>query len=140
MSVTPNFQVSEFDQPAGHGLPVEHYPAAWVQERLLPLCRVLEIIREALGKPIHIGSGYRSPAYNKAIGGAPKSQHMLGKASDITVNGVDPKIVHDTILDLYRKGAIKIGGLGYYPGRFVHVDIREGRKLARWTGSRQNNG
>ena len=38
------------------------------------------------GAPIHVTSGYRSPAVNKAVGGARNSQHMLGEAADITVN------------------------------------------------------
>ena len=135
--MTKHFKVKEFNQPASHGLPAEDYPASWVQDRLLPLCQALEIIRAALGKPIHITSGYRSPAYNKAIGGAPKSQHMLGFASDLVVEGVDAKIVHDTILQLHKQGRIKIGGLGAYPN-FTHVDIRVGKKLARWKGSRNS--
>jgi len=43
---------------------------------------VLEPCREILG-PIHVTSGYRSPALNQAIGGAKNSQHMEGEAADI---------------------------------------------------------
>ena len=40
----------------------------------------------ALG-PVHITSGYRSPALNVAIGGSKVSAHMEGKAADINVPG-----------------------------------------------------
>ena len=45
---------------------------------------VLIPAREALGAPIHVNSGYRSPEVNKAVGGAKNSQHVLGEAADLT--------------------------------------------------------
>lgn len=45
---------------------------------------VLDPLREAYGKPIHVNSGFRSPALNKKIGGAPTSDHLKGMAADIT--------------------------------------------------------
>ena len=47
--------------------------------------QVLDPLREAWGGPIHVSSGYRCPALNRAVGGAPASQHMKGEAADITV-------------------------------------------------------
>lgn len=44
---------------------------------------VLQPLRTAMGFPINISSGYRSPALNAAIGGAANSQHMKGQAADI---------------------------------------------------------
>ena len=45
---------------------------------------VLDPLREAWGKPIHVNSGYRCRELNKAVGGVPSSQHMRGEAADIT--------------------------------------------------------
>lgn len=45
---------------------------------------ILDPLREAYGKPIRVNSGYRSPALNAAIGGSKTSDHMNGKAADIT--------------------------------------------------------
>ena len=45
--------------------------------------KVLDPLREAYGKPIVVSSGYRSPMLNKAVGGAPTSQHCKGEAADI---------------------------------------------------------
>jgi len=47
----------------------------------------LEVVRKMVGGPIVISSGYRSEKLNAAIGGASNSQHMQGKAADITAPG-----------------------------------------------------
>ena len=44
---------------------------------------LLNPIREKLGKPIRVTSGYRPPALNKAVGGAANSNHLYGCAADI---------------------------------------------------------
>lgn len=49
--------------------------------------KVFQPIREHFGIPIHISSGYRSAALNKAIGGAASSQHCSGEAIDIDMDG-----------------------------------------------------
>ncbi len=49
------------------------------------LCEnVLDKAREYIGMPIFINSGYRSPLLNKAVNGVNYSQHLIGKAADIT--------------------------------------------------------
>jgi hypothetical protein len=64
---------------------------------------IFEPIREHFGVPIMISSGYRSKELNKAIGGAASSQHLLGQALDLdmdgTKNGVTNKMVFDYIKD-----------------------------------------
>ena len=45
---------------------------------------VLDPLREEYGKPIIVNSGFRSPALNKAVGGSASSDHMQGRAADIT--------------------------------------------------------
>ena len=59
-------------------------PASAVTAMHALVDNVLDPLREAWGAPIHVNSGYRCPALNKAVGGAPASQHMLGEAADIT--------------------------------------------------------
>ena len=44
---------------------------------------VFQPLRDALGCPIHVSSGYRSPELNAAIGGSKRSQHMEGRALDL---------------------------------------------------------
>lgn len=56
---------------------------------LKALCEnILEPLREAAGKPIHINSGYRSPMLNVAVGGVTTSQHCKGQAADISIPGM----------------------------------------------------
>ena len=47
--------------------------------------RSLEPVRQHLGRPIHVNSGYRGPELNVAVKGVKNSQHMLGEAADITI-------------------------------------------------------
>lgn len=53
----------------------------------------LELLRARLNKPIIITSGTRCIKHNKEVGGVSNSQHTKGKAVDIKVKGVNPKLV-----------------------------------------------
>jgi len=48
---------------------------------------VLQPLRDAMDEPIKIGSGYRCEALNKAVGGVSTSQHRLGQAADLCIDG-----------------------------------------------------
>jgi zinc D-Ala-D-Ala carboxypeptidase len=62
---------------------------------------VFQPIRDHFGVPIHISSGYRSKALNKAIGGSLTSQHCQGEAIDIDMDGtsITNKQIFDFIKD-----------------------------------------
>lgn len=49
--------------------------------------KVLEPLRTWYGDQIKIGSGYRSKALNKAVGGVTNSQHIIGQAADLCIDG-----------------------------------------------------
>jgi uncharacterized protein YcbK (DUF882 family) len=89
------------------------------------LVEKLQKLRDMIGKPIIIHSGYRTPEYNAQVGGAKESQHMEGKAADISVKGMTSEEL--------AKLAEKVGfnGIGIYAG-FVHCDVRSYK--ARWRG------
>ena len=123
MKLSANFNLSEFNCRDGSKLPAELIP------NLVALAAELEKLRELLGEPIHINSGYRSPAYNKKVGGKPKSYHLTAKAADITVKSMTAKVLSKFIIKEIAAGRLNFGGVGTYPG-FVHVDI--GPKGRRW--------
>lgn len=63
--------------------PYNNTPPVGVIDKLRAVVdKVLAPLREAIGTPITITSGYRSPEVNRAIGGSKTSQHMLGEAVD----------------------------------------------------------
>lgn len=57
-----------------------------VIENLRNLClEVLQPLRDYVGAPVHINSGYRCKALNLAVGGVKNSQHLRGEAADIRI-------------------------------------------------------
>lgn len=96
------------------------------------LMNVLLDLKKHFHNPIvHINSGCRCLEYNEKVqkGTNPdyipyssKSQHMKGRAADVTLEGVTPEAVYDY---LSRKYEGKFG-VGKYLS-FVHIDTRTGR-------------
>lgn len=113
------FKLSEFHCGDGTRVPEEYYDN--VQE----LMDNLDVLREHLGYPITINSGYRTAEYNKSVGGAKKSQHLTASAADIRLN-VTPSVVQKAIKKLMKDGDMKKGGLGIY-STFTHYDIGKSR-------------
>lgn len=83
------------------------------------LLKILDDLREKIGEPIYINSGYRTPEHNKKIGGNTLSYHMYGMAADIRADRHTPKQLY-TILDEWLEGW---GGLEEHE-TFLHVDVR----------------
>lgn len=123
MKLTKNFRLSEFESKDGAEMPKE------VLINIVKLACQLQILRNKLQRPIHINSGYRLPEHNKAVGGAENSQHVLGKAADIVVEGLKPIEVKIAIEALINQGDLLQGGLSDY-STFTHYDIRKTK--ARW--------
>lgn len=123
MQLTENFNLAEFKCNDGTEVPCDLLP------NVTKLAVELQKLRDSLKEPIHINSAYRTPAYNKRVGGKSASQHLHAKAADITVKSKTPKQLAAHIEKMISAGSLKFGGVGVYPG-FVHVDIRSGR--ARW--------
>ena len=64
---------------------IDNSPTPEAVESLRRLCaNVLEPVRRRFGAT-RITSGYRCPALNEAVGGAPASQHLRGEAADIHI-------------------------------------------------------
>lgn len=111
------------------------YPPEWRKDRAVVLADAFEVIRAIWGKPIMVLSGYRTPAYNAACGGATHSQHVEGRALDLKPpDGVTVYDFWNEILRIAMKTAIR--GVGYAcpsQGGYVHIDIRPSLTLVQWT-------
>ena len=83
------------------------------------LVSILDILRNQVGKPVIINSGYRTPTRNKAVGGAKYSYHMRGMAADIRVNGMTAKEIADKLNKIIPDGC----GIIVY-STWVHIDTR----------------
>ena len=85
MKLSKNFSLEEMcrsNTARVRGLP--NVPNAEQVKNLQQLCEnVLQPLRDHLGKPVVINSGFRSQAVNMAVGGAKNSQHTKGEAADI---------------------------------------------------------
>ena len=125
--LSANFKVREFACKDGSN-------TIFVCEELVQL---LQNIRGHFGKPLHITSGYRTASHNAAVGGSKSSQHLLGRAADFWVEGVDVATVAAYVEALLPTH----GGVGRYPKDakhpnrktgWVHVDTRANK--SRWRG------
>ena len=82
----------------------------------------LQSLRNRLGKPLIVRSGYRSPSQNRAVGGAPASKHMQGTAFDIAMSN------HDPVAFAEAARAVGFLGFGSYPrSGFMHIDLGPAR-------------
>lgn len=83
------------------------------------LVSILDILRNKIGKPVIITSGYRTPEWNAKAGGAKYSYHMRGMAADIRVNGMTPKQVANMLNGIVPDEC----GIIVYKS-WVHFDVR----------------
>ena len=114
IKLTKNFSLHEFESPDTGEVVLDP-----------ELVTKLQALRDKLGRPVIVNSGYRTPEHNNAVGGASESYHKLGMAADIHSPGVSV----ETLAQLAE--AVGFRGIGRY-STFVHVDTRP--TPARWTG------
>ena len=114
-----NFRIQEFVCHCGCEMPPE---ARQNIEALV--ANVLDPVRDEYGKPIYVNSGYRCEKHNKAVGGVPRSQHMVGQAADISVKSEKLKVKSE--LDELARIIVSQGRfdqLIIYP-TFLHVSYK----------------
>ena len=102
--LSPNFYLDEFcrSQTAERlGRPVIVTQDSEIRENLQHLCvTLLQPLRDELGVPITVTSGYRPKWLNDHIGGSPTSAHIEGLAGDLIVPGIPPLQVAQTLVCL----------------------------------------
>lgn len=143
--LSPNFSLRELTKSdIGERLGLDNTPDKAVIANLTALClEVLQPLRDRIG-PIHVNSGYRSLAVNKAVKGAKNSQHMKGQAADIEASWMDnydlamyiaSELDYDeVILECYKRGQKDSG--------WVHVsyNTEQGNRLNQLTAIRTDKG
>lgn len=108
-NLSPHFSSWEFADHVTGEVKVDHV-----------LLQRLELLRHLAGdRSLSIVSGYRSPATNRAVGGALHSQHLYGKAADIPQGYAS--------IDLAREAGFT--GIGYRGHWAVHLDVRAGSRV-----------
>lgn len=103
-------------------------PQLW--ENLVPTLWVLDQLRESINLPIRLTSIYRSPAYNKSVGGSSGSFHKKNAAIDFQVDGMTPPQSFNALNKMRNAGCFT-GGLGLY-STFVHLDTGLRGRNATW--------
>jgi len=124
---------------------------------IIPTMLVLDYLREKIREPIYINSTYRDPDYNRAVGGAKNSLHLVFNAVDFTIRREsallkmrDIKTIYKMLDDFDKNGMGETSriimmkrncfGLGLYlrgSQSFIHLDTRGliGRAApVRWRG------
>ena len=105
---------------------------------------VLDPLREKYGKPIRVNSGYRCPKHNLAVGGASRSQHLLGEAADIapvsSFRVQDPGYKDELarLVEIIKENG-KFDQLIIYPS-FVHVSWKRFGPNRKQTLRKVSNG
>lgn len=118
--LTRNFSRSEFacqgDHCCGHSAPVS-----------IELVYALQAMRDLLGRPLHLSSGFRCITHNREVDGVEDSLHTLGLAADLIIpsgmTGRDLAHMAEMVT------GFRNGGIGVYR-TWVHVDLRPVR--SRW--------
>jgi len=82
------------------------------------LLKDLDLLRELVREPLHVTSSYRDEEKNDAVGGSSRSQHLKGKAVDLSCNNgtLRAKIVRQALVLGLTCGVAKT---------FVHIDNRD---------------
>lgn len=123
MNLSPHFYLDEFvNSQTGARQGIDNNPTTSILLRLQRTALGMELVRNLLGAPIIISSGYRSPALNKAVGGAANSQHMTGEAVDFTCPGYGTPA---QILEAIKGSAIPYDQVITEFSRWVHISFAD---------------
>ena len=124
MNLSQNFTLQELiHSDTANAYKINNTPSEPVINNLKALCEnVLQPLRDKLGKPMIITSGYRNSQVNKLVGGANNSGHLYGQAADFIVpqknlkdvfNYIKSHLPYDQLLYEYNK-----------TDKWIHVSYR----------------
>lgn len=123
MKLSEHFTLEELvysDIAKKHSL--DNNPDKLTISNLTRLAELLENVRTLFNQPIRINSAYRSITVNSLLGSKPTSQHCLGCAADIRIDGLTP----DQIVKKIIKSDIQYDQLIREFDSWVHISIPNG--------------
>lgn len=127
MQLSKNFALQEFlhsDTADQLNIKEQYNPPPEVLENLQTLvAEVLQPLRDALGFPLTITSGYRCKALNKALQGSRTSDHMEGLAADIVCQHPKALILTAIVLDLPFDQLISEYGDSFLQPKWIHISL-----------------
>ena len=113
-------EVTASETAARRGL--DNAPDDDTLRRLRLACAELDKVRQAIGSPIIVTSGYRSPAVNQAIGGSSKSWHLQGVAFDVIApRWGSPLKLCQLVNGLRREGGLLLHEVIHEFGAWAHL-------------------
>ena len=123
MKLSEHFTLEELtysDIAKRHSL--DNNPDKFIIYSLTRLAELLEDVRSLFNQPVRINSAYRSITVNSLLGSKPTSQHCLGCAADIRIDGLTP----DQIVKKIIKSDIQYDQLIREFDSWVHISIPNG--------------
>ena len=112
VQISEHFKLSEFKSP---GTDTVKYDT--------DILAMLEKVRAHFGGVSKINSGYRTPAYNKRVGGSLHSAHMEGRAVDLEQHDHTGALVPSKSVCLFLEEIGWTGGIGYM-NTATHFDTK----------------
>ena len=113
---TKNFKVSEFA--------CKHCGKNLIDQRVLNMAQEL---RDYLGVPVKVNSGYRCEIHNKNVGGVKNSKHVQGKAADLSCSLGSAKMF-EAVKELRNQGKLQDLDYCIKYKTFIHIDCGGKRK------------
>ena len=113
---TKNFKVSEFA--------CKHCGKNLIDQRVLNMAQEL---RDYLGVPVKVNSGYRCEVHNAKIGGVKNSKHIIGKAADLACSLGSAKMF-EAVKALRNQGKLQDMDYCIKYKTFIHIDCGGKRK------------
>lgn len=121
MKLSKYFDLEEFlVSESAARLGISNVPTSGIHLRLERLAETMDEVRELLGHPVIITSGYRSEALNRAVGGVMTSDHIKGLAADFICPRFGPPAV---VCKAIRDSGIQFRQLINEFNKWTHIAI-----------------
>jgi hypothetical protein len=125
MTLSKNFTLLEmtYSQEATRA-GLDNTPTAEHIKSMILLCSsILQPLRDKVGLPIVISSGYRSANLNRLVGGSALSQHTTGEAADFMI----PSLSVEQVVDIIREMKLPVDQCINEYDTWVHISHKRNR-------------